>query len=90
MLKDWLALHQEELPANFPTEMLLDATRLIMMNNVFQLDDTRWLQLTGTAMGYNLAVMHATICCSYHEETAIIPTSKKVSSFVADWWMMQA
>ena len=54
--------------------MLLEATKLVMHNNVFQLDDTFWLQLTGTAMGSNLAVMYATIYFSAHKETTVLPT----------------
>ena len=46
-LENWLTLHKEELPASFPTAMVLDATKLVMRNNVFQFDDTRWIQLWG-------------------------------------------
>ena len=73
-LQQWHALHRAALPEDYPTQMVLDATRLVMNNNVFQFDDTFWLQLTGTAMGSNLAVMYATIYYSYHEETTVLPT----------------
>ena len=53
--------------------MVLSAIKLVMHNNVFQFDDTYWLQLTGTAMGTSLACMYATIYFSYQEETKILP-----------------
>ena len=53
--------------------MVLRATELVMFNNVFQFDDTYWLQLTGTAMGTSLACIYATMYYSYHEETRILP-----------------
>ena len=72
-LEKWFQLHAHELPARYPTQMVLKATRLVMFNNVFQFDDTYWLQLTGTAMGTSLACIYATIYFSYHEETRILP-----------------
>ncbi len=72
-LQKWLTLHQDDLPHDYPTQMVLEATALVMKNNVFQFDDTYWLQLTGTAMGSNLAVAYATIYYAYHEETTILP-----------------
>ncbi len=72
-LHKWLTLHKEDLPQDYPTQMVLEATKLVMTNNVFQFDDTYWLQLTGTAMGSNLAVAYATIYYAYHEETTILP-----------------
>ena len=53
--------------------MVLKATRLVMCNNIFQFDDTYWLQTTGTAMGTSLACIYATIYYSYHEETRLLP-----------------
>ena len=73
-LKKWFQLHAHELPHGYPTDMVLEAVELVMRNNVFQFDDTYWLQLTGTAMGTSLACIYATIYFSYHEETRIIPT----------------
>ena len=72
-LKKWFQLHAHELPRGYPTEMVLQAVELVMRNNIFQFDDTFWLQLTGTAMGTSLACIYATIYFSYHEETRIIP-----------------
>jgi hypothetical protein len=43
-----------------------------MKNNVFELDDTTWLQKTGTAMGTSVACVYATIYYSQHEELSIL------------------
>ena len=68
----WLELHAKEIPHDFPTKMVLSAIELVMCNNVFQFDDTYWLQLTGTAMGTSLACMYATIYYSYLEEVKLL------------------
>ena len=73
VLRKWFDLHHRKLPHKYPVEMILKAIRIVMTNNVFQLDDTYWLQLTGTAMGTSVACMVATIYFSYHEETRILP-----------------
>ena len=72
-LKQWFALHSHELPQDYNVDMVIRATEIVMRNNVFQFDDTYWIQLTGTAMGTNLACMYATIYYSYHEETRLLP-----------------
>ena len=76
-LRAWLTLHHDDLPPAFPIEMVMEATTLIMQNNIFQFDDTYWLQRTGTAMGSNLAVTYATIYYAYHEETTVLPTLRE-------------
>jgi hypothetical protein len=69
-LKAWLQLHKADLPKGFPSGMVLAATELVMTHNVFQFDDTYWLQTSGTAMGTPVACTFATIYFSYHEETS--------------------
>lgn len=71
-LKAWLTLHKADLPKSFPHGMVLAATELIMTYNVFQFDDTFWLQISGTAMGTPVACTFATIYYSYHEETSYL------------------
>ena len=82
VLSLWLDLHALELPTHFPKDMVLEATELVMRNNIFQFDDTYWLQLTGTAMGTNLACVYATIYYSYHEETKLLPKSQSSSGLL--------
>ena len=71
-LKAWLELHKADLPSGFPTGMVLAATELVMTYNVFQFDDTFWLQISGTAMGTPTACTFATIYYAYHEETSYL------------------
>ena len=52
--------------------MILEALELVMRNNIFQFDNTFWIQLTGTAMGTSVACVYATIYYSYHEETKLL------------------
>jgi len=75
-------LHAQELPTDFPKDMVLEATELVMRNNIFQFDDTYWLQLTGTAMGTSLACVYATIYYSYLEETELLPKFQSPSGLL--------
>ena len=70
-LDNWLKLHKQELPKDFPTETVIHGLAIVMKNNVFAFGDTFWLQLRGTAMGTSVACMYATVYYSFHEETAI-------------------
>ncbi|MGL5935090.1 MAG: hypothetical protein ACRCZI_05660, partial [Cetobacterium sp.] len=78
-LRNWFKIHEPDLPNNYPVTMILEATELVMRNNVFQFDDTYWLQLTGSAMGSSLACVYATIYYSFHEETYILPKYMHIS-----------
>ncbi len=73
ILEKWFELHKNQLPHRFPTEMVLEATKIVMNNNIFQFDDTYWHQQTGTAMGTSCACPYATIYYSYHEITSLLP-----------------
>jgi hypothetical protein len=78
-LTNWFKLHQHELPHNFPTDMVLSATELVMTNNVIQFDDTFWLQLTGTAMGTTLACIYATTTSRTMKKPEYIQSTQNTS-----------
>jgi hypothetical protein len=77
-VKAWLKRHRRD--ESFPADLsgddvidrLCDLLELVMTNNVFELDDTTWLQIAGTAMGTSVACVYATIYYSQHEELAIL------------------
>ena len=73
-IQQWLILHKHELPTDFPPiGFIVRALKIVMKQNVFQLDDTFWKQEKGTAMGTSVACLVATIYYAYHEETKLIP-----------------
>jgi hypothetical protein len=77
-VRAWLIRHSndDEFPADLrPLETIdtiCEMLKLVMTTNVFDLDDTTWLQLTGTAMGTSVACVYATIYYSQHEEMSIL------------------
>jgi hypothetical protein len=77
----WLSKHSHELPPGFPPiQAICRGIEIVMRNNVFQLNNTNWLQLQGTAMGTSVACVYATIYFSFHEETCLL-THKHLKPF---------
>jgi hypothetical protein len=70
------------LPPGFPLLPLKQALEIVMRNNIFEFGDTRYLQLTGTAMGTSSACMYATIYFAIHEMATLIPTFGRNLFFV--------
>jgi hypothetical protein len=68
--------YTDKIPAGFPQEFFLKVLKLIMTFNIFQLDDTFWWQITGTAMGTPAACMYATITYGVHELLRILTEFK--------------
>jgi hypothetical protein len=55
-------------------DLITEAISIVMTQNVFQFDDTFWIQTCGAAMGTSVACVLATIYYSFHEESTILPT----------------
>ena len=70
---NFLQHFHREIPDDFPTELFLQVLNIVMTNNVFELGDKKWLQLTGTAMGTSCACMYSTIVYTYHEKKHLLP-----------------
>jgi len=70
--KHWIQLYDHELPPNFPITLCLEMLKFIM-SNIFQFDDTHWLQCKGIAMGMPTACAYATISFSSHECLNLLP-----------------
>jgi hypothetical protein len=70
--KSFLELNKDLIPNNFPTNLFLKILETVMSNNIFSFADTKWLQLSGTAMGTPTACAYATITYGHHENTEIL------------------
>lgn len=72
VFEQWFNLNDTELPRRPPRAMFLAVLLLVMQKNVFQFDDTYWLQKSGTAMGTSCACMFATLYYAWHERQTIL------------------
>lgn len=67
-IKYWLQKFPETLPNTYSMEFVLEAVKLILDNNSFQFDNCTFLQISGTAMGTQMAPTYATLTVGYIEE----------------------
>jgi hypothetical protein len=70
--ESFLELNKDLIPNNFPTNLFLTILETVMSNNIFSFAYTKWLQLSGTAMGTPTACAYATIAYGYHENKEIL------------------
>jgi hypothetical protein len=73
LIEKWIKEYADDVPQDFPTELLLKVLRIVMTNNVFQFDNTFWLQICGTSMGTSCACSYATLYWAYIERKHILP-----------------
>jgi hypothetical protein len=71
-IKNLILEHNDALPHNFPTSIILEILTIIMSNNIFSFAETYWLQLAGTAMGTPVACSYVMISFGRHENTEIL------------------
>ena len=74
-LRKWFEQHNNDLPNDFNTKLILKGIERLMKHNVFTFGNRFFLQKNGTAMGTNVACMYATIYYSYHEENDLLHLS---------------
>jgi len=67
-IKYWLEKFPDTLPDTYSIQFILEAVKLILDNNTFQFDNCNFLQISGTAMGTQMAPTYATLTVGYIEE----------------------
>jgi hypothetical protein len=72
-IKAFLLDHIDNLPPNFPINLILQVLAIIMDNNIFSFSDSYWLQLSGTAMGTPVACTYAMMSFGQFENKEILP-----------------
>ena len=77
ILKQFLYLFKDKLPADFPVELVLEAVSLVTENNIFEFGDCYFKQLVGEAMGAPHAAVKAIIYYAYHEITVLLKKYKR-------------
>ena len=80
--ENWFEEYSDELPPGFPVPLFLAVLKIVMSYNVFQFDNTFWLQLSGTAMGTSCACLYATIFWGYIERKKILPKWKPLLPYL--------
>jgi hypothetical protein len=76
LIERWIEEFTDDIPQTLPKELLLKVLKIVMNNNVFQFDDTYWLQTCGTSMGTSCACSYATLYWAYIERKHILPKWK--------------
>jgi len=76
IISTWLDKYKAEIPTDFPSELFLKILKIVMTKNIFQLDDTFWMQTCGTSMGTSCACAYVTLYWGYIERKLIIPKWK--------------
>ena len=77
ILRQFLNLMKDKLPADFPVELVLEAVSLVTKNNIFEFGDCYFKQLVGEAMGAPHAAVKAIIYYAYHEITVLLKKYKR-------------
>ena len=78
ILEKYLEDFRDELDDNSQEmiKVIIELTKIVMHNNVFQFGSTWWRQKIGTAMGTPCACIYATIFFAYFERTLLLPKYK--------------
>lgn len=78
-LNFWIDNCRTDIDNRFTKEFLLEATDLVLKNNVFTFNGKYFHQVKGTAMGTKMAPTYATLCLGYLKETLYKKTNEEFS-----------
>ena len=69
----WVDKLKHMIPSRFTKSFILEGIQFVLENNYFCFNDTTWHQLTGTAMGKEVASPYACLTVGFLEETKLFP-----------------
>ena len=76
-LNFWIDNCRTDIDNRFTKEFLLEATDLVLKNNVFTFNGKYFHQIKGTAMGTKMAPTYATLCLGFLEESLYKKTNEE-------------
>lgn len=76
-LNFWIDNCRTDIDNRFTKEFLLEATDLVLKNNVFTFIGKYFHQIKGTAMGTKMAPTYATLCLGFLEESLYKKTNEE-------------
>jgi hypothetical protein len=72
VIQKWMEAYANTVPKNVPQKLLIKLLDIIMRRNVFNFNDTSWLQEIGTSIGTPCACSYTTMSYALHEVQHII------------------
>ena len=77
-LNFWLETYPNLLPSRINKNFILDGTKLILTNNIFDFNSITYLQVKGCAMGTKMAPTYAALTMGYLEEKYLYPEIERL------------
>ena len=68
----WLIEFEDELPAGFTTQQVIEALALILNNTTFEIGNSYFKQINSTSMGTPVACIYTTLYYAYHDQLLLL------------------
>jgi len=82
IFKKWFEEFKKDLPKVFLAKLIIKALELIMKFNLFTFENTKWLQLIGTAMGTSFSYMYVMFYYGHREQKTLLPRFKTFFAYL--------
>ena len=81
----WIDKHPSIIPQRIPKTFILEAIHLILTNNYFEFEDSKYLQINGTAMGTKMAPVYANLTIGYLEDCLYKKLENKIPTQILQY-----